>query len=79
MNSKMLLLAGVLIFVLGMKCAFGQAVETAMNWDPFLQDDPVQDVAAVMVAAPILGAVFGAFRLLRTNSSRPSPVFLRFD
>jgi hypothetical protein len=79
MNSKMLLLAGVLIFVLGIKYAFGQAVETAMNWDPLLQEDPVQDVAAIMVAAPILGGVFGACRLLRANSSRPSLVFLRLD
>jgi hypothetical protein len=77
MNRKMLLLAGVLIFILGMKYAFGQAVETAINWDPVLQEDPVQDVVAVMVAAPVLGAIFGAFRMLETNSSRPALVFLR--
>ena len=79
MNRKMLLLTAILILVLGVKYAFGQGAESAINWDAVLQKDPVQDVGAVMLASSILGAIFGALRLLRTNSSRPALVFLRLN
>jgi hypothetical protein len=78
MNKKLFLCAAVLFFMLAWRYAFGQA-ESAINWDPLLQEDPMQDVAAVFVAAPILGVVFGTFRLLRTNSPRPALVVLRLD
>jgi hypothetical protein len=78
MNRKLLLCTAVLLFMLAWKYAFGQD-QSAINWDPLLQEDPMQDVAGVFVAAPILGMVFGAFRLLRTNSPRPALVVLHLD
>lgn len=76
MNKRWLLFAAALPFMAALKYAFGQD-ESAISWDPILQEDPTQDVAAVMVAAPILGVIFGAFRLLRTNSSHPVLLSLR--
>lgn len=70
MKKRWLLFATVLLSMAALKYACAQD-ESAMNWDPVWQDDPIQDVVAVMVAAPILGVMFGAFRLLRTHSSRP--------
>lgn len=76
MNERLLLFAMVLFFMAALKHAFGQDA-TSIGWDPGLQDDPTQDVAAVMLAAPILGAICGVFRLLRTNSPRPELLSLR--
>jgi hypothetical protein len=76
MNKRMLLLAMVLFFMAALKRAFGQD-EPVIGWDFGLQDDPTQNVAVVMLAAPILGAICGVFRLLRTNSPRPVLLSLR--
>jgi hypothetical protein len=76
MNKGMLLFAMVLFFMAALKHAFGHD-EPMIGWDPVLQDDPTQDVAVVMLAAPILGAICGVFRLLRTNSPRPVLLSLR--
>jgi hypothetical protein len=61
----------VLFFKSALKHAFGPD-EPTIGWDPVLQDDPTRDVAAVMLAAPILGAICGGFLLLRTSSARPA-------
>jgi hypothetical protein len=53
MNKRLLLFAMVLFFMAALQHAFGQD-EPMIGWDPGLQDDPTQDVAAVMLAAPIL-------------------------
>jgi hypothetical protein len=58
----------LLLLVIGVKHALGQD-ESPIGWD--LENDPTQDVAAVMIAAPILGAVQGALRLLTANAFRP--------
>jgi hypothetical protein len=76
MNKRLLLFAMILFFMAALKHAFGQD-EPMIGWDLSVQDDPIQDVAAVMLAAPILGAICGAFRLLRTNSPRPVLLSLR--
>jgi uncharacterized membrane protein len=76
MNKRLLLFAIALSFMAALKYAFGQG-ESGIGWDPVLQDDPIQDVAAVMLAAPILGGICGAFRLLRTRSPKPVLLFLR--
>jgi hypothetical protein len=76
MNKRLMLFAIALFFLVALKHAFGQG-EPVVGWDAVLQDDPIQDVAAVMLAAPILGGICGAFRLLRTNSLRPVLLSLR--
>jgi hypothetical protein len=76
MNKKLPLFALALFCLSALKYAFGQG-EPAIGWDPVLQDDPIQDVAAVMLAAPILGGICGAFRLFRTNSQQPLLFSLR--
>jgi hypothetical protein len=76
MNRKLLLFAIALFFMVALKFAFGQG-EPVVGWDAGFQDDPIQDVAAVMLAAPIIGGICGAFRLLRTNSLRPVLLSLR--
>ncbi|HEY6306393.1 MAG TPA: hypothetical protein VI488_08075 [Candidatus Angelobacter sp.] len=75
MNKRLLLFVTKLFLAAAMKHAFGQG-GAATSLDP-VWEDPTQDVAAVMVAAPIGGAIFGAFRLLRTNSARPVLLSLR--
>jgi hypothetical protein len=76
MNKRLLLAVVAVFFLVAMKHAFGQD-EPMIGWEPVWQDDPVQDVAFVMLAAPILGAIFGAFRLLSTNSREPEMGRLR--
>jgi hypothetical protein len=76
MNKRHMLFAIALFFPAALRCAFGQG-EPVIGWDAGLQDYPIQDVAAVMLAAPILGGICGAFRLLRTNSLRPVLLSLR--
>ena len=76
MNKRLLLFAIALFFMAALKYAFGQG-GPMIGWDPVMQDDPIQDVAVVMLAAPALGAICGAFRLLRTNSSQPVLLSLR--
>jgi|GEM_PF-4713232 len=72
MKRKLLLFAIALLVLIGLKYAFGQGDET-ISWTPYtLQDaDPIQDVLAVMIAAPLLGTVFAAFRILARRSARP--------
>jgi uncharacterized membrane protein len=76
MNQRLFLFVIALFFMAALKYALGQD-EPVIGWDSVLQDDPIQDVAGVMLAAPILGAICGAFRLLRTNSPRPVLLSLR--
>jgi hypothetical protein len=76
MNKRLLLFAIVLFFMVALKYAFGQG-EPVAGWDSVMQDDPIQDVAAVMLAAPILGAICGAFRVVSTNTARPVLLSLR--
>jgi hypothetical protein len=76
MHKRLMIFAIALFFLAALRYAFGQG-EPVVGWDAGLQDNPIQDVAAVMVAAPILGGICGAFRLLRTNSLRPVLLSLR--
>lgn len=76
MNKRLLLLAIALFFMAALKCALGQG-EAVVGWGPVLEDDPIQVVGLVMIAAPILGTICGAFRLLRTNTASPVLLSLR--
>lgn len=75
MNKRLLLFAVALLCLSALRYAFGQG-EPVIGWDSVLQDDPIQDVAAVMLAAQILGGICGAFRLFRTKLSAAGVVVL---
>ncbi len=75
MSRRWFAFATLLFAITTLRCAFGQD-ESAIGWDTIAQD-PIQDVAAVMIAAPILGVIFGALRVLRTHSTRPALESLR--
>jgi hypothetical protein len=68
---KMLLFTGVLLLVVGLRYAFAQDQGVAVGWDTDAYQDPLDIVLALMIAAPILGAVFGAIRVLSSRSARP--------
>ncbi len=70
MNKRWFALATLLFVMVALRYTFGQD-ESAIGWDTVVRD-PIEDVAAVMTAAPILGVIFGVFRLLRTHSMRPA-------
>jgi hypothetical protein len=69
MTKKWLFFVMSLFLMMAVKQAFAQDAST-IGWD--LDDDPTHDVVAVaMIAAPILGVIFGALRLLSTDAFRP--------
>jgi hypothetical protein len=77
MNRRFMWLAAVLLFTLALRFAFAQGEERAITWEPAYELDPMGDVLAVMVAAPLLGLIFAALRRQRTNSPRPLLQVLR--
>ncbi len=70
MNKRWFALATLLFAMAARRCAFGQD-GSPIGWDTVVRD-PIEDVAAVMIAAPILGVIFGVFRVLRTQSTPPA-------
>lgn len=76
MNKRLALLFCGFMLVMAARLAFGQDVDNGITWDA-VAEDPIQDIARVMVAAPILGLFFGMIRILRTQSSRPALSYLR--
>ena len=71
MPRKILLFACVLFLWFALKYAFGQDENATVGWDPDVYEDPAQSIFALMIGAPILGAIFGAVRVLRQHSARP--------
>jgi hypothetical protein len=70
-NRRILLFSGVLFLLIAVKYAFGQAEGGPIGWDADAYQDPLDCVLALMIAAPILGSVFGAIRILKARSARP--------
>jgi hypothetical protein len=71
----LLVFAMALLLATASKHASGQD-ESAVGWNAFEEDDPTEDIAAVMIAAPVLGTILGALRVRKTNTSRPIIVSL---
>lgn len=74
MTKRWLFLAMSLFLMMAVKHTFAHAFAqgedaSTVGWD--LDDDPTHDVAVAMIAAPILGTIFGALRLLSANAFRP--------
>jgi len=70
-TRKVFLLAGMLFLLIAVKFALGQDESGSIGWDADTYQDPLDCVLALMMAAPILGSVFGAIRILNTRSARP--------
>jgi hypothetical protein len=68
MTKRWLFFAMLLFLMVAVKHAFAQDAST-IGWD--LEDHPTNDVAVAMIAAPIMGAIFGALRMLSANAFRP--------
>ena len=80
MKRKLLLFAGVLFLMLALKYAFGQETGGTAELDTAgVYEDPTESVIGLAIAAPLLGMVFGAFRVLAKRSQRPvlEPMRLR--
>jgi len=78
MKSKNLIFfAAMLFLVVALKYAFGQD-EDFGEFTPSYED-PLDSTFGLMTAAPILGAVFGAMRVLFQRSARPvlQPISLK--
>ena len=70
-TRKVFLLAGMLFLLIAVKFALGQDESGSIGWDADAYQDPLDCVLALMMAAPILGSVFGAIRIFNTRSARP--------
>ena len=69
-RKNLLLFAAVLFLLLALKYAFGQD-EDAVGFSPVDYEDPAESIFGLMAAAPILGAIFGAMRILLQRCARP--------
>jgi hypothetical protein len=70
-TRKMLLFVSVLFLLFALKYALGQEEGGSIGWDTEVDQDPLDCVLALMIAAPIVGSVLGAIRVLSLRSARP--------
>ena len=71
MKRNLLLFLVGFFFVAALKYAFGQEDVSGVSWDPVTVHNPMDDVLAVMIFAPIVGFAIGIVRVLTLSSARP--------
>jgi hypothetical protein len=73
MKRKLLLFAGVLILMLAVKYAAGQADPGQIGWDDgaYWTGPISDDLQNFMLLAPLAGAGYGVIRILAQRSARP--------
>lgn len=78
-QRKLLVFLGVLFLLFVLRSALGQGEENVVGWDPIAYEDPAESIFNIMMAAPILGAMIGAARLIAQRFQRPvvQPIHLR--
>lgn len=76
---NLLLFALMLFLVMAIKYALAQNENDLGSWYDNEYEDPAESIFGLMMAAPILGAVFGGLRILFQRSARPilQPISLK--
>lgn len=68
MRRETLLFASLVFLLIALKYALGQD-DGGIAWN--VDADPLDDVLSAMIGAPVLGAIFGAIRVMMRRSGRP--------
>lgn len=83
MKRNMVWLVVALFFTLALRYAFGQVADenSGVGWDSISLGghDPVLDIVAVMVGAPIVAIVLGILRLLTEGCERTRLMLIKLN
>jgi ABC-type uncharacterized transport system permease subunit len=72
MNRKLLLALSVLLLLFALKYAFGQDDTSGVGWDPIaIYPAPDYDIFHIMLAAPIVGVLYGIKRVVSLPHAPP--------
>ena len=71
MKRNLFLFLVGLFLIMAFKYAFGQDDASGVSWDPVTVHNPMDDILAVMIFAPIVGFAIGILRVLTLSSARP--------
>ena len=79
MTKKSLLFAGAFFLMLALKYALGQDEGDVTGFDQIVYEDPAESIFSLMMAAPLIGAVIGAIRVLALRDAKPLLQPIRLD